>query len=103
MKNYLLALFLLTGLMAWAQPKEIGVMQFNIWQEGTVVPGGFEAIADEIARQNPDIVMLSEVRNYNGVPFCDSLVNALSSRGCKYYTFYTTSSGLLSCTPITAP
>ena len=27
--------------------KEFTVLQWNIWQEGTVVPGGYEAIADE--------------------------------------------------------
>ena len=46
------------------QARDIKVMQFNVWQEGTVVPGGYEAMVDEIARQAPDIVTLSEVRNY---------------------------------------
>ena len=36
------------------EDKEISVLQFNIWQEGTVIPGGFDAIADEIARLKPD-------------------------------------------------
>ena len=41
------------------------MLQFNIWQEGTTIPGGFDAIADEIARLEPDFIMLSEVRNYH--------------------------------------
>ena len=60
--------FMAFGALA-TQARDLCVMHFNIWQEGTIVPGGFEAIADEIARQNPDIVMLSEVRNYNDTRF----------------------------------
>ena len=66
-----------------------------------MVPGGFEALADEIARQNPDIVMLSEVRNYNDTRFCDRITEALAKRGAEYHSFYTTSSGLLSRTEVT--
>lgn len=43
--------------------KEIIILQINIWQEGTMVPGGFEAIVNEIVRSNADFVTLSEVRN----------------------------------------
>ena len=28
----------------------LNVLQFNIWQEGTIVAGGFDAIIDEIIR-----------------------------------------------------
>ena len=77
-------------------PKEISVFQFNIWQEGTVVDGGFEAIADEIARLKPDFVTLSEPRNYHDTRFCDRIVDALAKRGEKYYSFYSYDSGLLS-------
>ncbi|MBD5180083.1 MAG: endonuclease/exonuclease/phosphatase family protein [Bacteroidales bacterium] len=83
------------------QARDLCVMHFNIWQEGTMVPGGFEALADEIARQNPDIVMLSEVRNYNDTRFCDRITEALAKRGAEYHSFYTTSSGLLSRTEVT--
>lgn len=83
-----------------ADARELCVMQFNVWQEGTVVPGGFEAMADEIARQQPDIVMLSEVRNYNDTRFCDRIVEALAKRGLGYHSFYSTDTGLLSRTAI---
>lgn len=56
----------------------------NVWQEGTQVKGGFEAIADEIARLNPDIVMLCEIRNYNGKQFIPRLQKALEKRGVSY-------------------
>lgn len=78
------------------EEKDITVLQFNIWQEGTVIPGGFDAIADEIARLKPDFVTLSEVRNYNDTRFCDRIVKALADRGEKYYSFYSYDSGLLS-------
>lgn len=80
--------------------REVSVLQFNIWQEGTMVPGGFEAIADEVARLEPDFVTLSEPRNYHGTRFCDRIVEALRSRGKTYYSFYSYDSGLLSRHPI---
>lgn len=79
---------------------EIKVMQFNIWQEGTMVEGGFDAIADEIARLNPDFVTLSETRNYRDTRFCDRITDALRQRGKTYYSFYSYDSGLLSKYPI---
>lgn len=84
-----------------ASGRDIAVMQFNVWQEGTSVPGGFQALADEIARQAPDIVMLSEVRNYKGTRFCDRIVSALADRGLTYHSFYSTDTGILSRTAIT--
>lgn len=80
--------------------KEISVLQFNIWQEGTVINGGFDAIADEIARLEPDFVTLSEVRNYRGTRFCDRVVKALRDRGKTYHSFYSDDTGLLSLHPI---
>lgn len=80
--------------------REISVLQFNIWQEGTYVPGGFEAVADEIARLNPDFVTLSEVRNYHNTRFCDRITEALKQRECTYYSFYSNDTGLLSRHPI---
>ena len=41
------------------------VFQFNIWQEGTSVPGGFDNMIDLIIESKADVVALSEVRNYN--------------------------------------
>lgn len=64
---------------------ELKVLQMNIWQEGTMVKGGFDAIADEVARLEPDIVMFSEVRNYHGKMFIPRILHALKERGKTYY------------------
>ena len=85
---YLLLLIAL-GLSSCQQEKTFRVLQFNIWQEGAVVKGGFDAIADEIVRSNADFVTLSEVRNYHQTRFCDQIVEALQQRGQTYYSFYT--------------
>ena len=76
---YLLLLIAL-GLSSCQQEKTFKVLQFNIWQEGAVVKGGFDAIADEIVRSNADFVTLSEVRNYHQTRFCDRIVEALQQR-----------------------
>lgn len=93
--RYLCALALLAAKPALASD-EISVFQFNIWQEGTVVEGGFEAIADEIARLNPDFVTFSEVRNYRNTRFCDRITRALAEKGLEYHSFLSDDSGLLS-------
>lgn len=104
MKNRLLkALLVLSitlGFSACQQTETFKVLQFNIWQEGTVVKNGFDALADEIVRSNADFVTLSEVRNYHNTRFCDRIVEALKQRGQTYYSFYTEDSGLLSRYPI---
>ena len=104
-KNWLLGcLLLLAALPAWAGGGDkdgFSVLQWNIWQEGTMVEDGYEAIADEIARLKPDFVTFSEVRNYHGTRFCDRIVRSLAERGETYYSFYSYYSGLLSRYPIT--
>lgn len=92
---------LLLLLHARADDGQFTVLQWNIWQEGTKVPGGYEAIADEIARLQPDFVTLSETRNYDGTRFCDRITASLAQRGLTYYSFYSYDSGLLSKHPIT--
>lgn len=86
--------------IAAAQEKTLRVLQFNIWQEGTVVPGGFDAIADEIAALSPDLVAFSEVRNYQQSKFNERIVAALKERGKTFYSFYSNDSGILSRYPI---
>ena len=71
--------------------KKFTVLQWNIWQEGTVVEGGYEAIVNEIVRLKPDFVTFSEVRNYNQTRFCDRIVQSLSQKGETYYSFYSNS------------
>ena len=54
-------------------------LQLNVWQEGTMVKGGYDALVDELARTDADFVMLSEVRNYDGTRFCDRITASLIS------------------------
>ena len=96
---FLISLPMIAGSME--QKTEFTVLQWNIWQEGTMVPGGYDAIVDEIERLRPDFVTFSEVRNYHGTRFCDRIVASLRERGLEYYSFYSYDSGLLSRYPIT--
>jgi endonuclease/exonuclease/phosphatase family metal-dependent hydrolase len=96
----LLPILLLTSTVEAKKGKTIKVLQFNIWQEGTVVPNGYEAIADEIVRTNADFVALSEVRNYKDTRFCNRIVESLRKRGKTYYSFYSYDSGIISRYPI---
>lgn len=81
-------------------PRPISVMQLNIWQEGSVIPNGYDAIVDEIAYHQPDFVTLSEVRNYNDIDFTARLVESLGEQGLSYYSERSDDSGLLSRYPI---
>lgn len=103
MKRWIFCLLalLLPAIGFCKKEKEITVLQWNIWQEGTVVPGGYEAIVNEIVRLKPDFITLSEVRNYNNTRFCDRLTQSLAKHGETYYSFYSDDSGLLSRYPIT--
>lgn len=92
---------LTTGFLQTTAKERFTLLQWNIWQEGTVVPGGYDAIVDEIARLKPDFVTFSEVRNYHQTRFCDRIVASLREKGQTYYSFYSYDSGLLSRYPIT--
>lgn len=83
-----------------AQSTQLKFLQFNIWQEGTVVNGGFEAIVDEILANNADIITFSEVRNYKNVPFNEKIILALQKKDANYYSFLSYDSGILSKFPI---
>lgn len=96
-----LLFIVMLGFSACEKGDTFKVLQFNIWQEGTVVNGGFDAVADEIIRSGADFVTLSEVRNYHDTRFCDRMVDALQKRGQTFYSFYTEDSGLLSRYPLT--
>ncbi|SJZ39711.1 Endonuclease/Exonuclease/phosphatase family protein [Chitinophaga eiseniae] len=100
MIKWTLPLLLLLCLQAQAATT-LKVLQFNIWQEGTVVPGGFEAIADEIIHTGADIITFSEVRNYQQTRFCDRIREALVKQGRTFYSEYSYDSGILSAYPIT--
>ena len=101
-KLFLLCLLLPFCLLSRGEDKkEFTVLQWNIWQEGTKVPGGYDAIVNEIVRLKPDFVTFSEVRNYRNTRFCDRIVQSLKEKGETYYSFYSYDSGLLSRHPIT--
>lgn len=99
---YLLLLVFLVPVFATAQnkPETFKVMQFNIWQEGVMVPGGYDALVDQIIESGADLVALSEVRNYKGTRFCDRIVQSLKEKGQTFYSFYSYDSGLISRYPI---
>lgn len=82
------------------EARKITVLQWNIWQEGTMVKGGYEAIVTEIARLRPDFVTLSEVRNYHDTNFTRRLCESLRQKGLQYYSFKSYDTGLLSRYPI---
>lgn len=85
-RNYLFIFILFAfAINSYGKGKQISVLQMNIWQEGTMVEGGFEAIANEIVRLKPDIVLFSEVRNYKGKQFIPRILNAIKERGEQYY------------------
>ena len=91
-------LFLLQ--VQYAQAQTLRFLQFNIWQEGTVVPDGFNAIVDEIIANKADIITFSEVRNYKNTRFNERIVTALKNKGFTYYVEYSYDSGILSKYPI---
>lgn len=78
----------------------IKVLQFNIWQEGTVVPGGYEGIVSQILSSEADLITFSEVRNYKDTRFCDRIVQSLKDSGQTFYSFFSYDSGILSRYPI---
>lgn len=76
--------------------KELTVLQFNIWQQGTIVDDGFNGIVDNIIALDPDFITFSEVRNYNNVEFIPFLVSELEKKGKKYYGEHSVSTGIIS-------
>ena len=86
--------------LSGANKLNLKVLQFNIWQEGTVVPGGFDAIIDEIIRTEADLVALSEVRNYNNTSLDERMMEALAAKGHTFFARRSQDTGLLSRFPI---
>lgn len=89
-----------SSLKASGKKLTLKVLQFNIWQEGTVVPGGFDAIIDEVIRTKADLITLSEVRNYKGTSLDKRLVEALKAKGYTFYSERSEDTGILSRYPI---
>lgn len=101
MKSILFSLLFTLSALGMKAADTITVLQWNIWQEGTSVKGGYDAIVNEIVRLKPDFVTLSEVRNYHQSNFAQRITQSLRDRGETYYSFYSYDSGLLSRYPIT--
>ena len=100
MKTIKLFLFLFVTVSSLTA-KEFSVLQFNIWQEGTSVPGGFEKVVDIIVASKADIVALSEVRNYKKKDLHKRLIAALKEKGHTFYGEYAGGdAGLISRFPI---
>lgn len=100
MKRIGLFLVFVVVLCSCGRQRQIKFLQLNIWQEGTVVKGGYDALVDELARTDADFVMLSEVRNYRNTRFCDRITASLKEKGKVYYSFFSDDSGLLSRYPL---
>lgn len=101
MKRLLFTLLLVLSALQLRAAEDYTVLQWNIWQEGTMVEGGYDAIVDEIVRLRPDFVTFSEVRNYRNSNFAARITRSLRERGETYYSFYSYDTGLLSRYPIT--
>src|SRR4051812_18714585 len=77
-------LLLVLGLALVTSPsraiaQSLRVLQLNIWQEGTSVPGGVDKIADVIIQSHADVVAFSEVRNYHGEDWHAKILAALKT------------------------
>ena len=83
-RSLFLMMLVFSCISLFAKSKDLKVLQMNIWHEGTQVKGGFDAIAEEIVRLDPDIVMFSEIRNYHGKKFMPRILKALEERGASY-------------------
>ncbi len=93
-------LLVLPCILSCSKKETVKLLQLNVWQEGTMVDGGYDALVDELVRTDADFVMLSEVRNYNNTRFCDRITASLKEKGKTYYSFYSYDSGLLSKYPL---
>ncbi len=100
MKRIGVLFMLVVALCACDRQRKVKFLQLNIWQEGTVVTGGYDALVNELVRADADFVMLSEVRNYHNTRFCDRITASLKEKGKTYYSFFSDDSGLLSKYPL---
>lgn len=85
MKKLVFLLFLALIFTSCEKRKELKVFQINLWHEGNVVSGGFDAIVNEIDRLDPDVVLFSEVNNKDGEMFIPRVLAALKEKNKTYY------------------
>lgn len=74
---------------------ELKVLALNTWQEGTSVEGGFEALANIIKQTKADVVLLSEIRNYNGTVFSERILQRLKIIGLDFFAYNSQKSPLI--------
>lgn len=65
-------------------PKRLRLLSLNTWHEGTEVEGGFGMIVEVLAMTDADFVVLSEVRNKDGM-LTQRLQEALNTKGLTYH------------------
>ena len=83
-----------------AQNTEFTVMQLNVWMEAGMVDGAYNALVEEIAAHEPDILTLSE-GDFSGKHFFSKLSrDLLEKKGVQYYTTDSYDSGILSKFPL---
>ncbi|TAJ09761.1 endonuclease/exonuclease/phosphatase family protein [Marinilabiliaceae bacterium JC017] len=83
------------------QKASFKVLQFNVWQEGTMVTDGLDRIANVISESGADIVTFSEVRNYNNEDWLSKVKDALAEKGLTYHgDFVAGDVGLISKYPV---
>lgn len=95
-----IAVLCVANTRASSQELTVKLLQLNIWHEGTQVPGGYDAIVNEITRLKPDLVTFSEVRNYKNTRFNERILQSLAAKGETYYSFFSNGAGVLSKHPI---
>ena len=99
--NFLYLLFLLASTAMASPQNNLRIFQFNIWQEGTSVKGGFDKMIDTIIASKADVVALSEVRNYHGKDLHQRMIKALAAKGHTFHgKFIGGDAGLLSKFPV---
>jgi hypothetical protein len=84
----------------YQKKQPLTVLQFNIWQEGTVIKNGYNAVINEIIHSKADLIALSEVRNYNNTSLNERLIASLKEKGYTFYSEKSEDSGILSKYPI---
>lgn len=82
---FLFFLSLLGGACVAVASTPLKVLQMNIWQEGTKVENGFEAIVDAVLQSDADVVFFNEVYNAKGSRFVPRMLEALKLQNKTYY------------------
>lgn len=80
--------------------RDLRVLQLNVWKSCNGIPGGIEALADEIVRSEADLVSLNEIVSTQTNPIHDRLAEALRARGRDYHITRQQESDILSLTPL---